>query len=63
MADMISNEYLNIPKDKFTFVNQDERIHDRKFDDKDSLQFCLDFCERGQRRLKKDSLQHKGYLK
>ncbi len=34
MADMISNEYLNIPKDKFTFVNQDERIHDRKFDDK-----------------------------
>ena len=34
MAEIISNENLNIPAEKFRFVNQDERIHDRKFDDK-----------------------------
>ena len=25
---------LNIPKEKFAFVNQGERLHDKKFDDK-----------------------------
>ena len=34
MADNISNVNMNIPAEKFRFVNQDERIHDRKFDDK-----------------------------
>lgn len=31
---MDKNINMNIPKDKFTFVQRDERIHDKKFDDK-----------------------------
>ena len=47
----------------YAFIKENIVSRAKKFDDKDSLQFCLDFCERGQRRLKKDSLRHKGYLK
>ena len=50
-------------EDTYAFIKENIVSRAKKFDDKDSLQFCLDFCERGQRRLKKDSLQHKGYLK
>lgn len=30
----MANEYQHIPKEKFTFVNEGERIHDQKFSDK-----------------------------
>ena len=34
MAENTANKNISIPADKFRFVNQDERIHDKKFDDK-----------------------------
>ena len=59
---MIRLDNIKIFED-ISFIKENIVSRAKKFDDKDSLQFCLDFCERGQRRLKKDSLQHKGYLK
>ena len=34
MADISSKDIMSIPAEKFRFVNNDERIHDKKFDDK-----------------------------
>ena len=31
---MAENKNLNIPKEKFAFVNEGERLRDKKFDDK-----------------------------
>ena len=30
----MANEYMNIPKEKFSFVHENDRIHDKKFEDK-----------------------------
>lgn len=48
-------------EDTYTFIKENILSRARKFDDKNNLQFCLDYCARGEKRLNKDrELRQKG---
>ena len=41
-------------EETFTFIRENILSRTKKFDDKENLQFCLDYCRRGERRLNRD---------
>jgi len=41
-------------EETFSFIRENILPRAKKFDDKDNLQLCIDYCDRGQKRLNRD---------